>query len=52
MNYPINEEWFIKRWMEQLDKPDEADRDFARAFVQCINHAYECGKKDKTKALE
>lgn len=52
MHYPINEEWFVKKWIEQLDNPDETDRDFAEAIAKCINRAYESGKNDKAKAPE
>lgn len=46
MTYPINEQEFVKSWLEVLNAPDEGDVALAEAIVSTINRAYNVGKEE------
>lgn len=47
MTYPIDEEAFLRAWIDAHDyPPDKADMEFGKAVVGSINHAYRVGKEE------
>lgn len=46
LTFPVNEEDFIRRWMEIVPEGDIVEQQRARETVRVINRAYHTGYKD------
>jgi len=49
MKYPINEDAFVAKYIEEVKRTDEVDIQFAKAIVRTLNSAYKQGVEDGKK---
>lgn len=49
LTFPVDEESFVRRWMEIVQNGDEAEELRARETVHAINRAYQKGCEDVRK---
>lgn len=46
LTFPVDEEDFIRRWMEIVPEGDSAEQQRAKETARVINRAYNTGYKD------